>query len=47
MERARNRVGIYPINTEDIERNTSDTKEVTLMNTAIEYLSDELGFRRE
>ena len=47
MDRARNIVGIYPINTEDIERNTSNTKEITLMNTAIEFLCDELGFRKE
>ena len=47
MDRARNIIGIYPISTEDIERNTSNTKETTLMNTAIEFLSYELGFRRE
>ena len=47
MDRARNIIGIYPISTEDIERNTSNTKETTLMNTAIEFLSFELGFHKE
>ena len=47
MDRARNIVGIYPTNTEDIERTASNTKETTLMNTAIEFLSGELGFRKE
>ena len=32
---------------EDIERNKSDTEAQTLMNTAIEYLKDELGFHKE
>ena len=47
MDRSRNIVGIFPITLEDIERNKCDTKELTLMNTAIEYLKDELGFRQE
>jgi len=32
---------------EDIERNKGDTEAQTLMNTAIEYLKDELGFHKE
>ena len=47
MDRSRNIVGIFPITLEDIERNKCDTKELTLMNTAIEYLKDELGFRQD
>ena len=35
MDRARNIVGIYPTNTEDIEGTVSNTKETILMNTAI------------
>ena len=46
MNRSRNIVGIFPIPLEDIERNKCDTKEQTLMNTAIEFLKDELGFRQ-
>ena len=46
MDGARNIVGIN-INIEDIERTTSNTKETTLMNTAIKFLSDELGFWKE
>ena len=38
MDRARNIVGIYPTNTEDIERTASNIKETTLMNTAIKFL---------
>jgi len=45
MERSRNIVGIFPITPEHIERNKCDTKELTRMNTAIEYLKDEPGFR--
>ena len=47
MNRSRNIVGIFPIQLEEIERNKGDTKAQTLMNTAIEYLKDELGFRKE
>ena len=38
MNIARNIVGIYPTNTEDIEGTVSNTKETTLMNTAIKFL---------
>ena len=44
--RSKNIIGIFPIELEDIERNKYDTKEQTLMNTAIEFLKDELGFRQ-
>ena len=44
MDRSRNIIGIFPIHLEDIERNKSDTKEKTLVNTATEFLKDELGF---
>jgi len=44
MNRSRNIVGIFPIQLEDIERNKGDTKEQTLMNTAIEFVKDELSF---
>ena len=47
MNRSRNIVGIFPIQLEDIERIKGDTKAQTLMNTAIEFLKDELGFRKE
>ena len=46
MNRSKNIIGIFPIELEDIERNKCDTKEQTLMNTAIEFLKDELGFRQ-
>ena len=38
MDRARNIVGIYPTNTEDIEGTASNIKETTLMKTAIKFL---------
>ena len=47
MDRSKNIVGIFPIHLEDIERNQCDTKELTIMNTAIEFLKDELGFRQD
>ena len=47
MKRSKNIIGIFPIEIEDIERNKSDTKEETLIKTAIEFLKDELGFRKE
>ena len=47
IDRSRNIVGIFPINIEDIARNQSDSKELTLMNTAVEFLKDELGFRQD
>ena len=47
MKRSKNIIGIFPINTEDIERNNSDTKEETLIKTATEFLKDGLGFRKE
>ena len=47
MKRSKNIIGIFPINTEDIERNYSDIKEETLIKTATEFLKDELGFRKE
>ena len=47
MDRSRKIVGIFPINTEDIERNKADNKTQTLINTATEFLKDELGFRQD
>ena len=47
MNRSRNIIGIFPIHSEDIERNKCDTKEKTLINTATEFLRDELGFRQD
>ena len=47
MNRSRNIVGIFPIHLEDIERNKCDTKKKTLINTATEFLKDELGFCQE
>ena len=47
MNRSRNIIGIFPIHSEDIERNKYDTNEKTLINTATELLTDELGFRQE
>ena len=32
---------------EDIERNKGDTKAQTMMNTAVEFLKDELGFHQD
>ena len=47
MTRSKNIIGIFQIHLEDIERNKGDTKSQTLMNTAVEYLKDELGFCKE
>ena len=47
MNRSRNIIGIFPIHLEDIERNKCETKEKTLINTATEFLKDELGFGQE
>ena len=47
MNRSRNIEGIFLIQLEDIERNKCDTKEKTLINTATEFLKDELRFRQE
>ena len=47
MKRSKNIIGIFPINTEDIERNNSNTKEETLIKTGTEFLQEELGFRQE
>merc|ERR1711895_397502 len=47
MYRSKHIVGIYPITPQDIVRNKGDTNIKTLVNTAIEFLQDELGFRLE
>ena len=47
MYRSKHIVGIYPITPQDIERNKGDTSIKTLVNTAIEFLQHELGFRLE
>ena len=47
MYRSKHIVGIYPITPQDIERNKGDTNIKTLVNTAIEFLQHELGFRLE
>jgi len=47
MTRSKNTIGIFPIQVEDIERKKGDTKAQTLMNTAVEFLRDELGFCNE
>ena len=47
MTRSENIIGIFPIHVEDIERNKSDTKTQTLMNTVVEYVKDELGFLKD
>ena len=47
MHRSKHIIGIYPITTQDIERNKSDTNTKTLINTATEFLQYELGFRLE
>ena len=44
MNRSRNIIGIFPIHSEDIERNKCETNEKTLINTATEFHQDELGF---
>ena len=45
MYRSKHIVGIYPITPQDMERNKGDTNIKTLVNTAIEFLQHELGFR--
>merc|ERR1711867_170108 len=47
MHRSKHIIGIYPVTTQDIERNKTDTNTKTLINTATEFLQHELGFRLE
>ena len=47
MNRSKHIIGIFPITTEDIERNRSETMAQTLINTASEFLQYEMGFRQD
>ena len=47
MDRSKKMVGIYPINSKDIERNKAENKTQTLMNTVTEFLKDELESRQD
>ena len=44
MNRSKHIIGIFPISSEDIERNRCETMEKTLINTAAEFLRYEMGF---